>query len=164
METCKRCDASSWMVSLTENGLCRRCNLFVVNRVQLAAERIHRSLALFRQVEEAEVRLRHAKRIVRLARVLEEFEEMEIETVRPAPSRLADLFAEVRDRLKERCGPEEVVEARDSMESPPAAESPDAGTLPGPGSFGLAATMDPLDSFSLRGPERADRPEGDPPD
>lgn len=150
MDSCKRCDASSWMVSLTENGLCRQCNLIVVNRVQLAAERIYRSLALFAQVDRREEKTVYASRIVEHARILRQYEEMGLETTRPAPSRLLSLFERVRNSLREEreseIGPDESQSAKES-EGAGDRSGVDADSIPGPASFRLSSAMDPMGSF-----------------
>lgn len=142
MESCKRCDTSSWMVSLTENGLCRRCNLIVVNRVQVAAEHVCRSLAMYRQVDEVEGRLRYAVRVLRHARVLGRYEEMGIETIRPAPSHLAELFEAERGRLRR-----EVAESEDSDAVRTGSDGAEPESVPSPEVLELADPMDPLGSF-----------------
>lgn len=142
MERCKRCETSSWMVSLTDNGLCRRCNLIVVNRVQVAAEAVCRSLAMLRQDEDVEGRLRHVVRILRHAKLLARYEEMEIDTIRPAPSRLIDLFEEERTRLRR------AVEGKDYSSAVRfRASDPDSSALPSPSGLELVDPMDPLGSF-----------------
>lgn len=150
MDSCKRCDASSWMVSLTENGLCRQCNLVVVNRVQLAAERIYRSLALFAHVDRRQEKTVYASRIVEHARILRQYEEMGLDTTRPAPSRLLSLFERVRSSLREEGGsdaaPGESRRAEDVERSQDRADV-DTDSIPGPASFRLSSAMDPMGSF-----------------
>lgn len=130
------------MVSLTDNGLCRRCNLIVVNRVQVATEQICRSLATYGQAEDVERRLRHVVRILRHARILGRYEKMGIETIHPAPSRLVELFDQERTRLRR-----DVEGSEDASAVPSRPSDAEPRALPDPSGLELADSMDPLGSF-----------------
>lgn len=136
MNSCKWCDASGWFHSLTDNELCKDCNLRIVNRVQIHARVLRRSIRDLRETDALEAKIRLARRIEQEARALQPFEDKGIRTLTPHPGDIADQFSTFHEQL---------LDARDAERNLSsgslAVETPDITSI------GVADAMDPLGTW-----------------
>lgn len=99
MTTCKRCNVSGWFHPLTENSLCKSCNLIVVNRVQVQARTINRMLRRLRKANCPDQKLQLCRQLIQGARTLETYEAKDLPTTNPSPQTLIDTYNEFREQL-----------------------------------------------------------------
>ncbi len=138
MATCKWCNAWGIFHTLSDNGLCRDCNVTVVNRVQIHSRRLMNLIRAMKKVENLEKRLEICEAIVDEAKLLCEFEELSIATVKPEPRKLVGQISKHRERL---------IENRDMMDSSdPEVREKD----PLSSQLTLAESMDPLGRWKKR--------------
>jgi hypothetical protein len=138
MKTCKWCGAWSLFHTLSDNGLCRKCNLLVVNRVQIHTRQLVGLLHSVKASDEPEEQLRLCDQIIDEAQRLHEFEKLSIPTVQPHPEDLIRRVSEYYDQLS---NPEDS-SALDDLTS---TEGISLGT-----NITIAEEMDPLGTWSKR--------------
>lgn len=138
METCKWCGAWALFHCLSNNGLCKECNVLVVNRVQIHARRLMELMQTITTADDLEEKLQLCEDIVDETELLCEFEKLNISTVQPDPHDLLDAVSEHYSQLSELNN---------------ATESDISAVADGPalkGSIELAESMDPLGSWQKR--------------
>ena len=86
MATCKWCGKSGLFLPLTENGLCKPCDVIIVTELIYATQHINESIDLIKQSSNTDTIVSRFDYIVKLLNSLLKYEKKGITTINPPPS------------------------------------------------------------------------------
>ncbi len=92
MATCKVCEKSSWLLRVSQDGVCYACEAIQNQIIDGKVQRIRESAELVETGKNLKTRLSKCDDIIRIASELIDFEQRGIHTTDTPPSRLVDEF------------------------------------------------------------------------
>ncbi|MBU0518192.1 hypothetical protein KKA00_05440 [bacterium] len=99
MGKCKLCNRSGIFLSITSNGLCKKCDPVFYLDFKQRARIINESMNLVEDSKKLETRINRCQDIVEHANSLLEYEKRGIPTIQPLPSELIDIYENKPDEL-----------------------------------------------------------------
>ncbi|MEE8592400.1 MAG: hypothetical protein V3T35_13880 [Spirochaetia bacterium] len=99
MATCKLCDKSSWLLRVSQDGVCYKCEAIQSQMIGRKVQIIRESADLVETGKTLKTRLGRCDDIIRIASELIDYEQRGIQTTDPPPSRLIDEFRVEKDNI-----------------------------------------------------------------
>ncbi len=99
MAQCKMCGKSGWLLSVSNEGLCGTCYAVYINDIRQHPRVIQDCINLVADSKKLDTRLSRCDLLVERARVLLQYEEIGIETIKPSPSELISNYTSARNEI-----------------------------------------------------------------
>jgi hypothetical protein len=101
MGECLLCHQKGLFLSISDNGLCRQCDVKVVLEVKQRGRIIEDSIKFVEESKNLVTRLGRLDLIIKQLEVIEEYHKKGIPTLKPSPTELKKTFNDMRDGIIE---------------------------------------------------------------